>query len=82
MILSPGKIVSPDLAYVFGLFVLTYILEIFTESTLLQIIIFFCEAGFFLVWGRNITKLLIDKPITPKELINTEENPTDSTTEL
>jgi len=64
---SPGKLASVDLAYVFGLLILTYILEVFSESIILQGIMFLLELALFMVWGRNIVKIIVEIPQKRKD---------------
>lgn len=65
---TPGKLASTDLVYVLGLFILTYILEVFSESIILQGIMFLLELVFFMVWGRNIVKIISEIPQKRKDL--------------
>jgi membrane protein implicated in regulation of membrane protease activity len=60
--LIPGKLFSPDLLYIGGLAVLTYFLEILSESLLLQGLLFLLEIAWFIVLGWNISKLSLERP--------------------
>jgi len=60
--ITPGKIASNDLVYIVLLFIMTYSLEILSESLILQGIMYLLEIGFFIVLSRNITKLTLEKP--------------------
>jgi hypothetical protein len=58
--ISSGKILSPDLYYVFALIVFTYILEFISDSYIPQSILFFLEIGFFLIIGWNLSKIMLE----------------------
>ncbi|MHA1973572.1 MAG: hypothetical protein ACTSW1_11295 [Candidatus Hodarchaeales archaeon] len=60
--ITPGKIAPNDLVYIILLFIMTYALEILSESLILQGIMYLLEIGFFIVFSRNLTKLTLEKP--------------------
>jgi len=59
--ITVGKILSPDLYYIFALIGFTYILEFISESSVPQSILFVLEIGFFLIIGWNLSKILLEK---------------------
>ncbi|MFX0185092.1 MAG: hypothetical protein ACFE95_18570 [Candidatus Hodarchaeota archaeon] len=69
--LIPGKLFSPDLLYIGGLAILTYFLEIISESLLLQGLLFLLEIAWFIVLGWNISKVSLERP-KKEEKIKTE----------
>jgi len=78
---TPGKILSPDLYYIFALIGFTYILEMISDSQVPQSILFFLEIGFFLIVGWNLSKILLETEIKgfnqqiTKTDVNQVENP-------
>ncbi|PWI49215.1 hypothetical protein CEE45_02420 [Candidatus Heimdallarchaeota archaeon B3_Heim] len=62
--ISSGKIIPSDLYYIGVLALFTYVLEFFSESLLLQVVLFILELGFFLVLGWNISKLSLESRIS------------------
>ena len=59
--ITAGKILSPDLYYIFALIGFTYILEFISDSQVPQSILFILEIGFFLIIGWNLSKILLEK---------------------
>ena len=87
--INSGKTLPSDLYYIGVLAVFTYVLEFFSESSLLQIVLFLLELGFFVVLGWNMSKLSLETRISLKKepVLNTGISPdeessiTDSETE-
>ncbi|MHA1978401.1 MAG: hypothetical protein ACW98I_15975 [Candidatus Hodarchaeales archaeon] len=67
----PGESVPSDLYYIGVLAVFTFILEFFSESLVVQVILFLLELGFFAVLGWNMSKLSLETRISPKPRIVT-----------
>jgi hypothetical protein len=65
--LIPGQLFSSDLLYIGGLAVLTYCLEIFSESLLVQIVLFLLEIAWFVILGWNISKVFLGGQETQEE---------------
>lgn len=72
--MRPGKILSIDLAYIFGLAGLIYLLEIISESLILQGLLFLCEIAWFTVLGLNISKVTFEIPSKGNESKKDPEN--------
>ncbi|MFX0173894.1 MAG: hypothetical protein ACFE9L_18575 [Candidatus Hodarchaeota archaeon] len=72
--LIPGQLFPPDLLYIGGLAVLTYFLEIISESLLIQILLFLLEIAWFVILGWNISKVFLggqekqEKPTTEDKI--------------
>ena len=58
--LSPVQLFPPDLFYLGLLFTLTYVLEMLSESLILQGFLFLLEIAWFVVIGRNISKKTLE----------------------
>ena len=72
--ITSGETLSSDLYYIGVLIVFTYVLEFFSESLLLQIVLFLLEVGFFMVLGWNMSKLSLESRIrVKKEMKQTTE---------
>ncbi|UCE13722.1 MAG: hypothetical protein JSV04_00770 [Candidatus Heimdallarchaeota archaeon] len=58
--ITPFQLFPPDLFYLSILVLLTYVLEMLSESLILQILLFVLEIALFIVIGRNISKLTLN----------------------
>ncbi|MFX0015409.1 MAG: hypothetical protein ACFE98_12530 [Candidatus Hermodarchaeota archaeon] len=65
--LRPTKLFSPDIFYLGLLITLTFMLEMLSESELLQGLLFILEVLFFIVIGRNISRKSLEISSTSEE---------------
>ncbi|MHA2137371.1 MAG: hypothetical protein ACXACW_06215 [Candidatus Hodarchaeales archaeon] len=65
--ITSGKTLPSDLYYIGVLAVFTYVLEFFSESLLLQVVMFLLELGFFTVLGWNMSKLSLETRISVRK---------------
>lgn len=72
--LIEARLFTQELLYLGLLTILTYILEILSESIILQTFLFILEIAFFIVIGRNISKLTLKFSISSENSKDTEED--------
>ncbi len=65
--LRPVKLFSTDIFYLGLLIILTYILELLSESIILQGLLFILEIAFFTFIGRYISRLTVSTSETPED---------------
>lgn len=65
--ITPAQLFPPDLFYLSLLVLLTYVLEMLSESIFLQILLFILEIAWFVVIGRNISKFALKITETPEK---------------
>ena len=75
--ITPFQLFPPDLFYLSLLVLLTYVLEMISESIIFQILLFVLEIAWFVVIGRNISKLVLKVSETTE---NSDIQETDSET--
>ncbi len=72
--LEHAQLFTQDLLYLGLLAILTYILEILSESIILQALLFIFEIACFIVIGRNISRLTLKISTTSENSNNLKED--------